>query len=62
MSPPPKERRGLQAALKTDNTVAYATERDSATREVLPRCLVCGLVFSSGCLACLARVSGRIWL
>lgn len=57
MNAPPKERRGLQAALRTHNTPAYATRRDNATREVRPHCLVCGLVFCSGCLACIARIS-----
>jgi hypothetical protein len=59
MNRPPKERRGLQAALITDSAREYAVFRVPATHaEISPQCVVCGLRFSTRCLACMARAFG----
>ena len=55
-----KERRGLQAALRTDNALRYAVLGVNSTREekVAAHCVVCGSIFRSGCRACVARGLG----
>ena len=56
---PPKERRGLQAALITDSAQEDAVFRVPATRtEISPHCVVCGFFFSTRCLACMAKAFG----
>ena len=57
-----KERRGLQAALRTDNALRYAVLGVNSTREekVAAHCVVCGNLFSTRCPACMARAFSKL--
>ena len=60
---PPKERRGLQAALITDSAREYAVFRVPATRtEISPHCVVCGFLFYPLVGVHRQGLSERVWL